>query len=141
MTVKNHLCNVLWKFFIKIESTWRREIKEEAPQLTLLYCDGRTIRNSHRRCSIKKAVLKNFTILQYCFLHLCWSKVAGLNSCSFIKKKPQRRCFPVNIAKFLRLPNSKNICDRLLLTVLMLHCYMGLKVQGLHYIMASGFRI
>ena len=56
--VKNYLCNVLCKFLIKIESTWRREIKEQAPQLTLLYC-GRTVRSSHRRCSQKKeATLK-----------------------------------------------------------------------------------
>ena len=59
--VKNYLCNVSWKFLIKIESTWRREIKEQAPQLTLLY-RGRTIRNSHRRCCIRKL---SFKILQY----------------------------------------------------------------------------
>ena len=59
--VKNYLCNVLCKFFIKIESTWRREIKKQTPQLTLPY-RGRTIRSSHRRCSIRKLFLK---ILQY----------------------------------------------------------------------------
>ena len=32
----------------------------------------------------------------------------------FIKKRPQHRCFPVNIAKFSRLLISKNICQRLL---------------------------
>ena len=30
MVVKNYLCNVLCKFLIKIESTWRWEIKEQA---------------------------------------------------------------------------------------------------------------
>ena len=34
--VKNYLCNVSWKFLIKIESTWRREIKEQEPHL--IYC-------------------------------------------------------------------------------------------------------
>ena len=34
--VKNYLCNVSWKFLIKIESTWRREIKEQHPRW--LYC-------------------------------------------------------------------------------------------------------
>ena len=61
--VKNYLCNVSWKFLIKIESTWRREIKEQAPQLTLLY-RGRTVRSSHQKCCI----FKNFAILR-----LCWS--------------------------------------------------------------------
>ena len=59
---KKVLCQVIvklsvqvsYKFLIIFESAWRRE-------LTLLYC-GRTDRSSHRRFSIKKAVLKNFTI-------------------------------------------------------------------------------
>ena len=37
MIVKNYLCNVLWKFLIKIKSIWRGEIKDQTPQLTLLY--------------------------------------------------------------------------------------------------------
>ena len=40
--------------------------------------------------------------------------VVGLKACNFIKKRPQNRCFPVNIAKFLMLLISKNICERLL---------------------------
>ena len=59
--VKNYLCDVSWKFLIKTESTWRREIKKQAPQLTLLY-RGRTVRNSHRRCCLRKLFLK---VLQY----------------------------------------------------------------------------
>ena len=31
--------------------------------------------------------------------HLCWG--AGLQTCTFVKKSLQQRCFPVNIAKFL----------------------------------------
>ena len=34
--------------------------------------------------------------------------------CNFIKKRLQHRCFPVNIAKFLK-PILKNIYERLLL--------------------------
>ena len=59
--VKNCLSNVSWKFLVKIESTWRREIKEQPPQLALLY-RGRTVRSSHRSCCIRKLFLK---ILQY----------------------------------------------------------------------------
>ena len=59
--VKNYLCNFSWRFLIKIESTWRREIKEQAHQLTLFYPD-RTVRSSHRRCCIKELSLK---ILHY----------------------------------------------------------------------------
>ena len=55
--------------------------------------------------------------LEIFVLESLFQKVAGLKACIFIKKKPQYRCFPVNIAKFLRLPISKIICDRLLWTV------------------------
>ena len=38
-----------------------------------------------------------------------------MKSYNFIKKRLQHRCFPLNIAKFLRTPTLKNICERLLL--------------------------
>ena len=53
--------------------------------------------------------------------HLCWSllfnKVAGLQASNFIKNRLQYRCFPVNIAKFLK-PILKNIYEHLLLSKL-----------------------
>ena len=107
--IKNYLCNVLCKFLIKFESTWRREIKEQALQLTLLYC-GRTVRSSHRRFCIKKAVLK---AVLYKKLAL-FKNVTGLKACNYIKRRPQHRCFPVNITTFLRLSISKNIWELLL---------------------------
>ena len=39
----------------------------------------------------------------------------GLRALNFIKKRFQRRCFPVKFAKFFRIPTLKNICERLLL--------------------------
>ena len=33
-------------------------------------------------------------------------------TCNFIKKRLQHKCFPVNIAKFLRTPILTNICER-----------------------------
>ena len=59
--VKNYSRNYLWKFLIKIESLWRRKIKEQTPQLALLHC-GRTVRSSRRSCCIRKLFLKT---LQY----------------------------------------------------------------------------
>ena len=53
---------------------------------------------------MKKAVLKNFAIF-----------TGKLQVCNFIKNTPQNRNFPLNIAKFLRTPISKNISKRLLL--------------------------
>ena len=123
--VNNYLCNVLCKFLVKFESMWSRKIKEQTPQLTLLYC-GRTVRSSHQRFSIKKLFLKiskypqKTTMLEYLF-----EKVAGLKACNFIKKGPQHRSFPVNIAKFLKHPISKNIYERLLFD-----CFNGLLLHG-----------
>ena len=59
--VKQYLRNVSCKFLIKIQSTWRRKIKEQTSQVTLRCCNG-TVRSKRRRCSIKKAVRKNFVI-------------------------------------------------------------------------------
>ena len=47
-------------------------------------------------------------------LGLLFKNVAGLKACNVIKKRLRRRCFIVNIAKFLILTFSKNICERLL---------------------------
>ena len=44
-------------------------------------------------------------------------KVAGLQPCSYIKKRLQHWCFPVKFAKFLRTSTVKNIFERLLLFV------------------------
>ena len=66
--------------------------------------------SSHRRCSVKNLFFK---ISQYSQENAC----VGLSSLikSFMKKRLQHRCFPVNIAKFLRTPILKNICERLFL--------------------------
>ena len=41
-----------------------------------------------------------------------------LQACNFIKMRLQKRCVPVNIAKCLRTPILKNICERLLRNLL-----------------------
>ena len=60
-------------------------------------------RSSHRRCSVRKGVLRKFT--KYTRKHLCLSlffnKVAGLRPATLLKKRLRRRCFPMNYAKFL----------------------------------------
>ena len=58
-------------------------------------------------------------------LESLFKKVEGLKARKFIKKRPQHRCLLVNIAKFLRLPISKNICERLLFD-----CFNGSMLHG-----------
>ena len=74
-------------------------------------------RNSHRRCSVKKGVLKNFA--NFTGKHLCWSPFLILlqvfRPATLLKRKIlQHWCFPV---KFLRTPILKNICQRQLLFI------------------------
>ena len=72
-------------------------------------------RTSRRRYSIKKGALKNFAIFKgrTPVLEPLFNKVAGLQDCNFIKEILRNRCFPMNIAKFLRksiLKTSWNGC-------------------------------
>ena len=61
-----------------------------------------THRSSHRRCSGKKGVLRNFPKVTekhlYQSLFFFWT-------CNFIKTRLWNRCFPVNFTKFLRTPS------------------------------------
>ena len=50
-------------------------------------------------------------ISQYSLGYTC----VGVYDLTLFRKKLQHRCFPVNIAKFLRTPVLKNICKRLFL--------------------------
>ena len=74
-------------------------------------------RGSRSQMFLKIVVLKYFAI--FTGKHLCWSlffnKVTGLKTCNFIKKRLQHRCFPVNIAKFLRAASFIEHLLRLLL--------------------------
>ena len=67
----------------------------------------------------EKAVLKYFAIFnihrETPVLDSLFNKVVGLQACNFIKKKLQQWCFPVNIAKFLKKPILKSICEQLFL--------------------------
>ena len=56
----------------------------------------------------------HFTCLQFLrFKNFAIFIGKHLQSCNFIKKRLQHRCFSVYIVKFLRTPALKNICERL----------------------------
>ena len=61
-------------------------------------------RSSHRRCSVRKVVHKNFSKFTGKLLcqSLVFNKVAGLRLATLWKKRLWHRCFQVNVAKFLR---------------------------------------
>ena len=75
---------------------------------------GWTGRSSHRRFSVKKLFLKSSQYPQETpVLESLFKNVADLKAWNFIKKRPQNRCSPVNIAKCLILLISKIIGERL----------------------------
>ena len=121
-----------FQFFKKIGLLRHRVCLDNECSQSVILIGGR---NSHPEVSYKKGFLKISQNLQECtcqkqppgmfckkcglkdfsiFIekHLCWilffNDIAGLKACNFIKKGLQHRCFPVNIAKFLRIPILKN---------------------------------
>ena len=67
-------------------------------------------RSSHRRCSIKKGVLKSFSKFKGKYLYQSLFFPATL-----LKNRLWHRCFPVNSENFLRIPFLQNTSGRLLL--------------------------
>ena len=62
------------------------------------------VTSSHRRCSVKKGVLKNFA--NFKGKHLCWSlfliKLQAFRSATLIKKRLQHRHFFVKFVKLFK---------------------------------------
>ena len=70
-------------------------------------------RGSHRMCSVRKDVLRNFA--KFTGKHLCEGLfMLGPKACNFIKNRLWQ-VFPVNFATFLRTPFVENTSGRLLL--------------------------
>ena len=73
------------------------------------------VRSSHRRCSVKKSVLRNF--VKFTGKHLCqrlfFNKAVGLRPATLLKRSLWHRCFLVNFAKVLRTPFLQNAAGRL----------------------------
>ena len=59
-------------------------------------------RSSHRRCSIKKSVRKNFAKMTGKNQSLFFNKDADLRPATLLKERLRHRCFSVSFAKFLR---------------------------------------
>ena len=79
--------------------------------------EGTKNRSSHRSCSVRKGVLRNFAKLteKHLYQSLFFNKVAG--SATLLKKRLWRKYFPVNVKKFLRTPFLQNTSGRLLLKI------------------------
>ena len=76
-------------------------------------------RNIHRKTSVLESL---------------FTKIGVLQACNFIKKRPQRNCFPLDIAKSLRaaiLENCSSICVANLLHAVWFSNPLGYQVSRL----------
>ena len=73
-------------FYWTIYSTWMTEEQVENQLVAF--------RNSHRRCSARKGVLRNFA--KFTGKHLCQSLFFVLSPETLLKKRLWHRCFPMN---------------------------------------------
>ena len=96
----------LLMFELHYKTTWNILTKHVTQQNHFVVAK---LKSSHWRCSIKEAVLKNFTKFTAKYLH--WS-VFLIKLQASRKKNFQHRCFLVNSAKFLThfLKNSSDGC-------------------------------
>ena len=101
-------------FFCWNEITKKSSIKEDTRKMENCKANHILDRSSHRRCSVRKDVLRNFA--KFTEKHLCQGLfMSGPKACNFIKKRLWHRCFPVNFAKVLRTLFLQNTSRRLLL--------------------------
>ena len=101
-------------FFCWNEITKKSSIKEDTRKMENCKANHILDRSSHRRCSVRKDVLRNFA--KFTGKHLCQGLfMSGPKACIFIKKRLWHRCFPANFTNFLRTPFLQNASGRLLL--------------------------
>ena len=84
---------------------WRQSVRKK---ITNVFVEFHHFTEAATGGALQKS--KNFAI--FTGKHLCWGLYADLD---FIKKWNQFLSFPVKIAKLLRTPVLKKICERLLL--------------------------
>ena len=96
------------------EISKKSSIKDDTGRMENCKANNILDRSNHRRCSVKKDVLRNFA--KFTEKHLCQGLfMSEPKDCNFITKILWHRCFPVNFAKFLRTPFLQNTSGRLLL--------------------------
>ena len=99
-------------FFCWNEISKKSSIKEDTRIIENCKANYISDRSSHRRCSVRKNVVRNFA--KFTGNHLC--QVLFMSGPkNLIKKRLWHRCFPVNVAKFLRTAFLQKTSGRLLL--------------------------
>ena len=81
-------------------------------------------RSSHRKCSIKKAALKDFAIFKG--KHLCWSLflIKAFRPAILLKRNSNTGVLLRILQNILRTPVLKNICECLLLKLILVFVFI-----------------
>ena len=100
------MCVVTAMVLIMINHTTPFLLELQSTCAFLIWLD----RSNHQRCSVRKAVLRNFTKFtgRHLWQSLFFNEVAGLRSATLLKKRLWHGCFLVNFMKFLRAPFLQN---------------------------------
>ena len=104
----------LWKFSLNIIycmfSKWLGVFLNQIFTLSSNKIDEIIDRNSHRRCSVIKGVLRNFVKFteKKLYQSLFFNEVTSLRPATLLKNRLWHRCFPVIFTKFLRTPILQN---------------------------------
>ena len=88
------------KMIFILDSSQIHPVSAEIPHL---FTPRKGPRSSHRRCSTREGVLRDFAKFKGKDLcqSLFFNKATDLGPATLLKKKLWRRCFPVSFAKFL----------------------------------------
>ena len=86
---------------VKVKRNDLKQVFSSQKQPPVVFCKKRVLKSFHRKTPV---------------LGSLFNIVVGLQAFNFIIKRLQHKCFPVNIAKLLRTPVLKNICEQLLLS-------------------------
>ena len=111
---KNKYLNSIsvFPFFISLfcwnEISKKSSIKEDTRKMKNCKANHILERSSHRRCSVREDVLRNFA--KFTGKHLCQGLfLSGPDGCNFIKKRLWHRSFSENFPKFLRTLFTKHV--------------------------------
>ena len=102
------------KMIFILDSSQIHPVSAEIPHL---FTPRKGSRSTHRRCSTREGVLRDFAKFKGKDLcqSLFFNKATDLGPATLLKKKLWRRCFPVSFAKFLITLFLQNTPRRLLL--------------------------
>ena len=120
LSVFNHFVKLTLRGLIKVFKQFKVSLKNSSFDYfaeidEMLFEWGHFRKSLNSRASVWLPAWKHWFVNYPFMFSVSKAATRGLQVCNCIKKRLQHRCFPVNIAKFLRRTILKNSCKRLFL--------------------------